>query len=73
MILLLAVIWSLETGRLLPPQPPCQMAPDELIEFWADPQLDIIGTAAGTVTDTSSGARTGAGIARSRAHRAGRP
>lgn len=38
--LLLTTIWATRTGRDLPPVPVSDLSPAELMEFWADDQLD---------------------------------
>jgi hypothetical protein len=38
--LLLTTIWATRTGRELPPVPVSELSPAELMDFWADDQLD---------------------------------
>jgi hypothetical protein len=38
--LLLTTIWATRTGRELPPVPVSELSPEELMDFWADDQLD---------------------------------
>jgi hypothetical protein len=38
--LALYAIWATRTGRTLRPVPVTELTPEELIDFWADDQLD---------------------------------
>jgi hypothetical protein len=37
---LLTTIWAIRTGRTLPPVPVSELSPEELVNFWADDQLE---------------------------------
>jgi hypothetical protein len=37
---LLTTIWATRTGRTLPPVPVSELSPEELVNFWADDQLE---------------------------------
>jgi hypothetical protein len=38
--LLLITTWATRTGRVLRPAPVSELAPEELVNFWADDQLE---------------------------------
>jgi hypothetical protein len=38
--LLLIMAWAARTGRFLRPVPVNELTPEELVDFWADDQLD---------------------------------
>lgn len=38
--LLLITAWATRTGRVLRPAPVSELAPEELVNFWADDQLE---------------------------------
>jgi len=38
--LLLITAWATRTGRMLRPVPVSKLAPEELVNFWADDQLE---------------------------------
>ena len=44
--LLLTTIWATRTGRALPPVPVSDLSPGELMDFWADDQLEYLPPAA---------------------------
>jgi len=43
---LLTVIWATRTGRTLPPGPVSDLSPEELMDFWADDQLEHLPSTA---------------------------
>ena len=38
--MLLTTIWAVRTGRTLPPVPVNELSAEELVNFWADDQLE---------------------------------
>jgi hypothetical protein len=42
--LALYTVWAARTGRVLREVPVTELSPDELIDFWADDQLDYSAT-----------------------------
>jgi hypothetical protein len=52
---LLTTIWSVRTGRTLPPVPVSELSPEELVNFWADDQLEQPPEPKGRVAPLAAG------------------